>query len=441
MEDHELNRRTTHSRGEPQRGMNQCPYRSGDTATAHPQSGAYFNSGSSRTLSDPEPVCSVATHDRSLIPNSQTRGTKRTQSNYVEDTIQQATDAVAMLHSSERQSMPPPPLPRNRKLMTPRKVAAASQMCNLQEQAHQVSNTHPREGEVEDYTMSGALHPESRHQNDRISNSNDDRCPRQTRTASASWQQRDGLKITTSCQPLRRRNPTNEHYAQPLVSGRLGIIIPSPAQSDCLQNVVGLPTRAASRVSAHPRQNSIVQAPQITRAQSAIPGRPFRQESQSARPPTRFRNGMPCTPILSQAKLAVYPPTQSGRPLTTIRNSVLSRAELALYPPTQSHVSRFFSAPAVPSVYHTTNGSYNTHVGSLPARSNTANDSFRMEPNGRNRVTNRSLNSLSFMSNPYTSNNEQIVGRLGGGSALDSHLPSSIIGARVGGTSRRVVRR
>jgi hypothetical protein len=351
--------------------------------------------------------------------------------------------------------------------------------------------------------MSGALRPESRIESGKTSSFYVNRFPHRTNVVSTSWHQQDGLENIGRCQPPRDHNPTNEHYAQSLASRNSVTTILSSSEPKHLRNTGSLPIRAASGTSAHWPQNSIVPT---TRAQSATPGRPFHEESQagrpptrfrngvlltpilshtepadylstkSNRPPTRFRNGVPCTPILSHAEPAIPPSTQLGRPPTRFRNSVLctpilSRAEPAVYPSTQSGrtttrfhngvpctpvpsraglaghpkaqslVSHFFSAPAAPSAYHTTNSGYNTHGRSLSARSSTANESFRMQANERNWTAPRSLNSLSFISHPYTSNNEPIGAQFSSGAALDSRLSSSIIGSRMGGIGRRSVRR
>ena len=431
----------TPSHGEPQNRANQGQYRSNDDATAYPQSGAYPDSGSSRTLSDPEPAHTIARQDSSIFSNCPTRGIKRTQNDYAENAIQQAADATAMVHGDGRQLMPPPRLPHRRKQATPQKAVAGSQMRNSQEHAQQLS-THPRHEGSEYYTMGGALRPESRIENGKISNFFVNLYPHQTRVVSTSWHQQGGLENTSLRQPLGSHNPTNGQYAQSLASRHSVPTILSSSEPEHLRNTTSLPIRAESRTSAHRPQNSIVPT---TRTQSATPGRPFREESQSGGPLTRFRTGVPCTPILSHAELVVQPSTQSGRATTRFRNGVsytplLSRAELVRPPQAQSFVSHFFSVPATPSAYHTTNSGYNTHGGSLSARSST-NESFRMEPNEGNWNPHRSLNSLSFISNPYTSNFEPIGGQFSGGAGLDNRLSSSIISSRMGGIGRRSVRR
>jgi hypothetical protein len=502
-ENYELNGTMTPSRGEPQNRANRGQYRTNDDATAYPQSGAYLDSGSSRTLSDLEPARSIAGQDSSISSNCRTRGIKRTQDDYVEDGIQQVADATTTLHVDERQSMPPPRLPHRRKQATLQKAVAASQMRNHQEQAQQLSYTHPRQKESEYYTMSGALRPESRVESGKTSSFYINRYPHQTRVVSTSWHQQDGLENVGRLQPPRGHNPTNEHYAQSLASRNSVTTELSSSEPEHLRNTGSLPIRAASGTSAHWPQNSIVPT---TCAPSATPGRPFHEESQSGRPPTRFRNvalwtpilsqakpadypstqsnrpptrfrngvpctpirshgepaippstpsgrpptrfrnGVPCTPILSRAEPAVYPSTQSGRTTTRFHNGVpctrvLSRAGLAGHTQAQSLVSHFFSAPAAPSAYHTTNSGYNTHGRSLSARSSTANESFRMKANERNWTPHRSLNSLSFISHPYTSNNEPIGAQFSSGAAVDRRLSSSIIGFRMGGNGRRSVRR
>src|SRR6266480_1958619 len=83
---YELNEPTTPSHREPQDIANQSEYKPNDDATACPQSGAYGDSGSRATLSNPDPAPFVARPDGSIVPNSRTRGIKRTQNDYMEDT-------------------------------------------------------------------------------------------------------------------------------------------------------------------------------------------------------------------------------------------------------------------------------------------------------------------------------------------------------------------
>lgn len=369
--------------------------------------------GSSRTLSRP---AAATRHNYPEEQDSSSSGRKRGHREYVDDAFQQAVETTNRYHNDDEDLMPPPPKPVNRKVATPRLVAEPprrreSDGRRMEPKLIPIVETFDngrwrRSGNValsrqtpdrrrekgpSQYMISGALRPVSRGLNGRVAEISINEAPIEVfpredklppRRIVEERLQRDEPQDMPFLRPLQPQVRPVGATRQPNFYADDTRADYNPIQEEVAQRAAPLPVRATSR-------SSTFRLPPIPASRRQVMPPDFVQQAQPPyiRPQSRqfLRNNAYMTP---------HAPRTSNQydPLPTMAVAV----------------SPFFNRQAAAAPQYRGYDSNVPYGRAPPSRLGTAAMDFRMHHSGTSRAPNRSLNSLSFMQNAYTSANEPI---------------------------------